>query len=340
MLFFQSEVLTLIRETSSSKQGGGAPRAGVSSGDRGPMLEALFLTSSSSSIEKGKQQDIAPSRLPSSTTNGRGGLQEAPHQESMRLPPEQQQQETPKQKKDAAAFQCTCSKGCTAPPCGSCCAHAHVPLSPLHAAPAGWVVGTIVPLPAGQEGGGRPSGLKTAVEEPKEIGAPTGAPQSTSWHQQVLVMPPGVPVGPWAPAIVASPMAGPPMDVQYAPARGPQGPPQERVAPITEAAAGVESPKLRRRKLSEADRRLPRFRAAKGGASWEIPASRLSRRYEDSSSFCLPEEPVRPRKVADTKSDLLLQGTLRPWTRERPPPPPRATRGRGKRSLSLGPVTS
>lgn len=216
--------------------------------------------------------------------------------------------------------------------CGSCCAHAHQPVCALHASPAGWVVG--VPAQMMPPLDNIPA---VAQQIPDRGPGPFSSPM---WPQMMMLPPSAAPQG-WNPAFVGSPLGGRgPVCVMpgpYALQAAGGGPPAAAAAPQEEAPEGPP-------KLTASDQRLPHFKAAKGGAAWEIeppraaagrPAAAAAATAEEAQGddeedggFCLPEEPWRARRTADTKSGLLLQGTLRPWTRERRPAESCRARGR------------
>ncbi|XP_026191614.1 uncharacterized protein LOC34619606 [Cyclospora cayetanensis] len=300
----RSEVLALINQ-SYSKESLEAPRSDPPTEKRGSVPRGGILrrgSSKESSTSESTRRRFSPdlkNHLKEKSSDIRG----APRPSSSQPEPQTRQH----QKNGLEEPHGLCLKQCEPPPCTVCCVHhAHVPVSCVHAGVPYWG------LPA-QEG--RLPSNDQGKEQPS---SPMRTP--TAWPQAV-VLPPGVS---WGPTVLASPMGEVPLYLQGASTEALKG-----SATKGDVAQGDSLLLLRRSppqvpQLTPADRRLPRFKAAKGGASWEIPgpspkgdATAAEAAPGECCTFCLPEEPENPRRAFDTKSDLLLQQTLRPWTRER-----------------------
>ncbi|KAL8270321.1 hypothetical protein Esti_005756 [Eimeria stiedai] len=287
----RSEVLNLIHQTSAERHQREAPRRPSFSPGKAPEKEAFFNERPSEYKEAG----LKPRQL--------GG------------PPEFQKQ-CPTQQKGGPPCSCCCNKPHEASSCETCLMRTHLAPFPAERSPAGWI-------------GLTPQGFfdeKEAFYRDKERGlaqvrAPSSAgPQMLMTHLQApLAGPPTMAVAPG----VAFPMVHPHLCMQWSP---PQQMPPPREGVSAAVRDTVREAPFRPPKLTAEDRRLPCFKASRGGAAWDVvvPRAAAEAAYADAAArggaegeegFCLPEEPRRLRRPGDTKNDLLLRATLRPWTK-------------------------
>ena len=286
----QNEVMSLIQESPTDKIWG-PPQLGIStSPKRGPSPSPPILSNHICSSSP---------RLSPRDRSAREGSSEGPLNPTGRSPVQQRCAQVARAQDGLPEGPRTMSCGAGGSGCNLYCVHAHVPLSPANAVSPCW---------------GHP--------------AHQGAPQPQQAYLQLVEMPCAVPPGPWGPPGTTSSAVTckehPTTCMQMGAPEYPQ------TAPAVQMQ-GNSRGRPREPHLTEADRRLPHFRASKGGASWEVPARRAATEApsarttaadareaaeeEEGSSYCLPEEPRRRYRPTDSKSDLLLQSSLRPWTR-------------------------
>ncbi|CDI86423.1 kinesin motor domain-containing protein, putative [Eimeria praecox] len=300
----RSEVMSLIQESPTAKPWGG-PRF-----CRSPVVSSPLCSNNN-------EPEGAP-RMPSRDRSSREGYFEGGPNPKARPPPQLEHRQVPQtqDRNPPEGPRCVPCEGGAA--CNLYCVHAHVPLSPVNAASPSW---------------------GTSDHQ--------GVPQPQRAYLQLVEMPCGNPPSPWGPQVTTCGFGregmfkGRPMTCVP-----PAALEQPQIAQAIQARDSSRRPP-RAPPLTEADRELLHFRASKGGASWEVPASpaRAAARNTtaharaaaagegEGSGFCLPEEPRGRCRPADSKSDLLLQGSLRPWTRKGRSPPcvsvsPAYSRGR------------
>ncbi|KAL8454059.1 hypothetical protein Emed_000557 [Eimeria media] len=286
----RSEVLNLIHQTSAERHQRGAPR-GPTFSPKGVSQKEAFFQRRSSDYE---DACLKPRHF--------GGLPET-------------QKQWPTQQKGGPSCSCCSNKLYEASSCDSCCMRTHLAPFPAAPSPAGWTLGP--PQDFSEEEafyrdkkGGLAQVKAQSYARPQMLMSPLQAP---------MVGPPTLAVAPAA----AYPMMQPHVCMQWSP-------PQQILQPQEEAHAvmsdSAQKAPIRPPKLTAEDTRLPHFKASKGGAAWDVVVSPVAAEaaYADAAArggeggeegFCLPEEPRRSRKPGDTKNDLLLQATLRPWTK-------------------------
>ncbi|KAL8427437.1 hypothetical protein Efla_003884 [Eimeria flavescens] len=276
----RSEVLSLIHQTSADKQQHG----------------------DSPSCEEGhKRGSLVLTRRPS------GPADASPNQRPPRGPPTAQKDWHTYEQQEAAHRCCCCTSSCEAFHCRAPHCRCACPRRPPHHR-------TRRSLEGGASG-----------EEEAQARADECRHGPPHWGPHMLMAPwAGAPL-PFSPAMAmptgaVAPMLQPPLCMQWVPPHQ-QQPAQGGPAPSAEAPKQTRV-RVRPPHLTEEDRNLPRFRASKGGAAWEVAApcpaaaaGRAGSAQDEDRGFCLPEEPRRRRRPEETKSDLLLQATLRPWTR-------------------------
>ncbi|KAL8449347.1 hypothetical protein Emag_003637 [Eimeria magna] len=287
----RSEVLNLIHQTSAERHQRGAPK-GTTFSPKGDTQREAF--------SKRRTSDYADASV-------------KPHQ--LGGPPETQKQWTIQQR-GGPSCSCCCNKLYEASSCDSCCMRTHLAPLPEEQTPAGWAVGAPQVFSDEKEAFYRDKKGGLA-----QVGAPCYArPQMLmSPLQAPMAGPPTLAVAPGA----AFPMMQPHLCMQWTPPQQIPQPQEEAPAVVREDAkkAPVRPPKL-----TAEDTRLPHFKASKGGAAWDVAVSPAAAEAayadaaaggeaEDEEGFCLPEEPRGSRRPGETKNDLLLQATLRPWTK-------------------------
>ncbi|KAL8431445.1 hypothetical protein ACSSS7_005274 [Eimeria intestinalis] len=287
----RSEVLNLIHQTSAEKHQRGA-RGGLTFSPGGAPEKEAFFKRRPSEFEdaglKARHLGVPPDVQKQWLTQQRGGL----------------------------PCSCCCNKPYEASSCESRCTRTHPTSFPPERSPACWIVGSPQGFSDEEDAfyndkkGGLAQVEAPCYARPQMLMAPLQAP---------LAGPPTMAIAPGA----AFPMMQPQLCMRWPP-------PQETPPPQEEAPAAVrdtvrEAP-VRPPKLTDEDKRLPHFRASKGGAAWDVivPPAAAEAAYadatargeaEDKEGFCLPEEPRKSRRPGDTKNGLLLQATLRPWTK-------------------------